>query len=54
MTLSDDLMQEMIQLYVTIRGHSIVANLMEVYKREKWIKVKKSKALRKSLQQEQH
>ena len=43
------LLQEIVKLWVTIRGFSLTSNWMEQYKRKKQTTTKKAKSLRKSL-----
>ena len=45
----DELLIDIVSLYVTIRGFSLAASWLEQYKREKSVRVAKSKALRKSI-----
>ena len=45
----DELLREIVSLFVTIRGFSFVASWLEQYKREKSLRVSKSRSIRKSL-----
>ena len=46
---ADELLKEIIELWLTIRGFSIAGQLMEVYKKKSRKTTKKSKGLRKTL-----
>ena len=45
----EELLHEIVSVFVRIRGYSIAASLFEQYKREKGVRVAKSRSLRKSL-----
>ena len=48
-SMRDELLREIVSLFVTIRGFSVVASWLEQYKREKSLIVSRSRGIRKSL-----
>ena len=49
LSVSDELLHEIVDLYTTIRGHSFVKGFMEKYKQQNKKGTQKAKALRKKL-----